>query len=536
MNTPDTYYYRNNFFELINNVFTRYSTLLDDAEQAWYHQLSNVDFYDQCLYVRLLSRKTTGVRVDKLSYIELPDIQVSIQRLFDAGLVLFDSDLDDQEWLGFLTLPELKKQISHPLDIKPKKRQEWLNAVLDAGDLASIRIQFPTIRIPSIAHQFMTRFCYMFFGNRHQSLTDFILSDLGIRNYPQWPPLSRYFKTRAQVDAHLSLADTFRLLDESERALTVTELTDLLEHRNEAEDPIYRRRQSRLQYKIARQIERLGALEQAYQLYPKDIELAQQRRVRIAVKLNSLQEAELLFDDLTLRTDSDSCVDFVRRFKPTFEKAMGRHSQRIKPYQPNEAKQTIRRRDGSVEAATIEYFKECGATAFFVENRLINTLFSCVLWPAICADVPGAFFNPFQTGPSDLFSSSFAEVRADLIENRWQELDSTEDWRNIILQTYADIGNLNVFGLYGHSLADGIFAKWLNSLTYPQIKGLIDYLLADLSSRRKGQPDLIVFDGNETFFVEVKGPGDQLQDHQRLWFQTFEQLGVAAKVMWIEYE
>ena len=52
---------------------------------------------------------------------------------------------------------------------------------------------------------------------------------------------------------------------------------------------------------------------------------------------------------------------------------------------------------------------------------------------------------------------------------------------------------------------------------------------------RKGLPDLIRFFPSQRRFelVEVKGPGDALQPHQRQWLRYFDQHGIPNRVCWI---
>ncbi|MEP4523039.1 MAG: VRR-NUC domain-containing protein, partial [Alloalcanivorax venustensis] len=48
-------------------------------------------------------------------------------------------------------------------------------------------------------------------------------------------------------------------------------------------------------------------------------------------------------------------------------------------------------------------------------------------------------------------------------------------------------------------------------------------LLADIAANRAGLPDLIQFWPAQRCYrmVEVKGPGDRLQDNQRRWLEFF---------------
>ena len=64
-------------------------------------------------------------------------------------------------------------------------------------------------------------------------------------------------------------------------------------------------------------------------------------------------------------------------------------------------------------------------------------------------------------------------------------------------------------------------------------------MLVDLRANRTGMPDLIQFWPDEKRYrmIEVKGPGDRLQDNQRRWIAFCHQHGMpvdVCHVQWLE--
>ncbi|TON43064.1 hypothetical protein CGH58_05835, partial [Vibrio parahaemolyticus] len=57
--------------------------------------------------------------------------------------------------------------------------------------------------------------------------------------------------------------------------------------------------------------------------------------------------------------------------------------------------------------------------------------------------------------------------------------------------------------------------------------------LSDLKLYRNGMPDLIAFRDNEFEWIEVKGPGDKLQDNQWRWIKEFARLNVPFVVCYV---
>ena len=66
--------------------------------------------------------------------------------------------------------------------------------------------------------------------------------------------------------------------------------------------------------------------------------------------------------------------------------------------------------------------------------------------------------------------------------------------------------------------------------------------MADLRIHRSGFPDLIRFapghpEPDQRYeMIEVKGPGDRLQDHQIRWLHFFAGQGIAASVCYLRWQ
>lgn len=62
---------------------------------------------------------------------------------------------------------------------------------------------------------------------------------------------------------------------------------------------------------------------------------------------------------------------------------------------------------------------------------------------------------------------------------------------------------------------------------------LFSVQLRDLKLYRNGMPDLIAFKGDQFEWIEVKGPGDKLQDNQWRWNKEFNRLKVPFSVCYV---
>jgi len=172
----------------------------------------------------------------------------------------------------------------------------------------------------------------------------------------------------------------------------------------------------------------------------------------------------------------------------------------------------------------------------YVENALINSLFGLLCWPAVFAPLPGAFFHPFQRGPADLDAPDFHERRKALFTDCLAQLD-TSAYRDVILRRYAEKSGVQSPFVFWGALSDTLLAQALDCLPAAHLKLYFARLLRDVKTNRSGLPDLIRFWPAERRYelVEVKGPGDKLQDNQIRWLQYCVSHGMPVRVCHVSW-
>jgi hypothetical protein len=166
------------------------------------------------------------------------------------------------------------------------------------------------------------------------------------------------------------------------------------------------------------------------------------------------------------------------------------------------------------------------------ENSLLKTLTGLIYWEAIFSPQPGAFTNPFQVAPHDLYEPDFVSLRAQEIAGIESRIGSNADLATHLQKiSHAKQGIANPLVSWG-LLQTISLEQWLEALPGDWIRALSHFLIRNLKDYRKGFPDLFVSHPDGTAeFVEVKGPGDQLQPQQRAWFETFHGLDIRARVI-----
>jgi hypothetical protein len=189
-----------------------------------------------------------------------------------------------------------------------------------------------------------------------------------------------------------------------------------------------------------------------------------------------------------------------------------------------------------VELVVSEHLTTPQAPVLYVENTLFNSLFGLLCWDAIFAPIPGAFFHAFHSAPADLLDADFQQRRAALFSACFARLDNG-DYRAAILNTFErKSGIQSPFVAWG-LLTRELLELALDCLPTLHLRRCFERLLGDLRSNRSGLPDLIQFWPEQRRYrlIEVKGPGDRLQDNQLRWLNFCVEQDIpvcVCKVTW----
>ena len=190
----------------------------------------------------------------------------------------------------------------------------------------------------------------------------------------------------------------------------------------------------------------------------------------------------------------------------------------------------------TVEHAVVAHLHAEDAPTFYVENTLINALFGLLCWDALFAPLPGAFFHPFQFAPADLASPHFHRRRKDLFEVALAELESGS-YADTIRQRHAQkYGTQSSFVAWS-VITPELLHIALSCLPATHLRLWFTRMLCDITTNRSGLPDLIQFWPAEQRYrmVEVKGPGDRLQDNQTRWLHYCVEHGIPVAVCYVTW-
>lgn len=549
-NTPDLAadYYLTNFQFLVDWVLQRYADLLSADELhfiACFQQLSRTS---QCLLVRLSSRKGPLFRRDKLHYAEIDSIEQAAAKLIAAGLISDNALLSIDELANVLTKAELFSLFKEHLPGAKQSRKEELIAQLSAQFSGSKTWQDWTgNQFGAIYHldnqAIISNLLLLFFGNTYQDLTEFVLQDLGLYRYENYTidHQHRIFKDRAELEQYQQLS---QLRDELQLAAEVEQLASIancipaqLNHAG------LQRRRARLCNQLAYELERANEHTLALQLYCQShLPPARERRIRLLEKQGDINGAWQLLGEVLNSPCDEHELQVAQRMAPRLAKKVGEtiakqtrtpviEQQLILTPLVDENNQLLR-----VEEVVRQFVHTDESPCFYVENLLLTGLFGLWLWPEMFRGIDGAFANPFQAAPLDLYQENFVSNRPG-IEQLWQLLDSNQH-HDHIRKFWRDKNGMTNHFVNWQFLEQKLLDLALQTIPATHLKAIFKRLLFDIKSNRSGLPDLIQFfpSSNNYRMIEVKGPGDRIQDNQQRWLDYFAANLIPAEVWYVNWQ
>ena len=538
-------YYRDNFEQLCATVREQYEDLLQQREMDFYDRYQSLDTSARCLYIRLVSRRGPLFRREQLSYPELGDLETVIPQLVANGLLQRVESPDPELLLQILRKDELLQIYSSQLEGRKTRRKADLQAHLmvtlepDQLVLAWRDSTDPDCYLLEVDYRDCVElFQLLFFGNRRQNLTEFVLSELGVVRYWDYSLDREYrlFKNRQQIDDYLLLGELREQYDEAvendDPEAVLAAVDPLLVQEDCA---LLLPRRDRLRNRVARQLERYAQWQQALTLYRSSQEHpARERQVRILQGMKRYEAALALCEAMAAEPWCEEERDFLRRQIPLLQKKLGRSCEAVDKDQFLEERLLLPRTE-NVEQAAAEHYAGSWGHACYVENTLVNGAFGLALWEQIFLPLPGAFVNPFQSAPLDASSPDFYHRRRAAIDLRLQELANGDLETELLgaYDRYLEISNRWVNWRY---LPRDLLRQALRLIPTAHWLGMWQRILFDPRANRSGFPDLLVLDAERGYcFIEIKGPGDQLQLNQKRWLRFFQQQGIPAKVAWVQW-
>ena len=533
-----TGYYLDNFQYLLNFVREHYDDLFNEAEREFIQAFDNLSLDAKRLYVRLIGRKGPYFRVDKLCYDEITCIPTAIEQLAETGLIQANPCTDVISLLSNVTRAELH---AHFPDLDRSARKEALClALASVHDPVSLQAQLGIDLIEPLQRDVVQIFKLLFFGNLYQDFTDFVLRDLGVSPFEAYDldKTARYFDDRDTLEGMLR---AYALSDLSDELLVENDPIAIQAWANnvllpiQTDDPTLLGRYSKTFNRVARQLERIGAGQLALALYARSSRPpARERSARLLAKAARHIDALDICEQIARQPETEAEYEFAHKF--SLKLCKGKPipdwvAPATKDSFPIEQITTTAIPGERVEMVAQQYYEGTGEHCYYVENSLLPGLFGLYFWDVIFAPVKGVFFNPLQRGPSDLFGPLFHDRRQELIDQRLNRMGDGDYFSETVLATFEQKQGIANYFVNWQRMTGTLLELALEQIPQQHLVLIFKRLLRDLRHNCNGLPDLVTFSETGYCMIEIKGPGDTLQDNQKRWLRFFHQHDMPARVV-----
>jgi hypothetical protein len=482
-----------------------------------------------------------------MNYPEIGCPVAAAQDLLPTGWIVLDPTLHIDELFELLVKPEILDAFALTAPLKSARKPDQLEALRERhAEPRPFSRWHPGCAdtvFAIVVKPLCDRLRLLFFGNLHQDWTEFVLSDLGLFRYEQveFSDASRGFRSRQDIEHYLQLHACRERFDALEPG--AAELREILREvpRHSFGNDWLDSRREKLLFRIGQQLEKDKDWEAAHAVYAEcRFPGARSRAMRVLEKDEKFDQAYALFCVAEQAPESEAERQHLLRIGPRLARKLGHgktKARRITPAARLDLNLPVPGGEWRVEGVVLDHLHRDEAPVYYVENTLANTLFGLLCWPAVFAAIPGAFFHPFHRGPADLYSPDFHQRRAREFEACLARLDDGSHV-DAILATWEEKAGIQSPFVAWDWLDRGIIELALDCIPAAHLKLWCRRILQDVKDNRTGFPDLIQFFPAERRYdmIEVKGPGDRLQDNQLRWIDYCNEHGMPVTVCYLQWQ
>ncbi|WP_420154210.1 VRR-NUC domain-containing protein [Siphonobacter sp.] len=543
-------YYLEYFRYLIEFVRRFYLELLTDDEREFLHDFDHLSEDAQCLFIRFTNRRVAFFRVRKLNYPEIEywgEALLELERKgFVAPLSVYHQNragevldiFNKTEVLSFAK--QLTLDTKGKASLKKEELSDWLLESAPFDDLSVlIGASEPVVKVNYEAQTMLFKF--LFFGNRHADMSEFVVRDLGHLRFERFDEdrFVPHFTTRQEVEDRLKVslaAEDFQLMKAAETdplAINIWFLDWYENHTPLAE--IAQPSLDRLILKLAGYMERQKKLEEALVLFRlTNVPPSRERQVRLLLKLKDTEAATALVEEIMVNPynaeEQFFAIDFQNQQAAQGQKKRARKSttEWLLKSESVTIDLTWRYR---VEEGVAEHFRQQGKHAVHTENFLFDGLFGLLFWDIIFDAGSSAIHHPLQRSPSDIYKPTFFEKRRPALMERLELIENTADTLTFLEGMFEEkYGIVNPLVVWFPELLNLIRAA-IEKIPTHLLQRLLIEMATNVREHTRGFPDLFVWDENGYDFIEVKSPTDHLSPQQLYWLRFFETIGLRSKVL-----
>lgn len=547
-----TFYYWDYFGFILNFIQKHYLSILSSEELQFLQIFQSISFESQCLLIRLGSRKPIWFHQEKIKYPELKAINEAFNQLFNEHLIRNVSNVSISDLLNILDeltkeeLFQLSKSIQSEKPLPKFSQRELFIDLIQSHKPEFVLQQVQSLYPDLITLNYRTEFDFfqfLFFGSKSRDLTDFVVKDLGFRQFFEIKEdeLIPYFTSREVAVEKWKISNWNEAFYEGTKSNFEPyfwiqswkyEVLPLLPTLSDLSLGSF----ERSVYQLGRILERNSYPEEALEIYEFGLgSKSLERRIRILTKLKRSQEAmqwaKVGLELFHHPNDRHFYLDYLAKIQP--EKTIKQVTQKLKNAEIIEMKQDL---SLSVEQQVVNYYLERGYHAVFTENTLWKNLMGLLTWEIIFNAEHNQFSHPFQYAPTQFRLEGFGLENLSHFHQKLELLaDHTRLWDHFewIKQNHEGVLNPLIDWQY---LDFDLIRVFIEKVSTKSLSSVLEQLWVNIASHSKGFPDLMVWNDDELFFVEVKSPNDHLSPIQFFWDEVLNSVGIVSKINRIKWK
>ncbi len=546
-------YYLDYFESLLGFVEEKCGALLSRKEKVFYRKFRALSEPARCLFVRLTNRRGAYFRTSKLQYVEVPDLEATLdelvgQKFFSDVAPRHAAELSDilcvfpkADLLNFFRQLDADWTKGVRSLKKPELVEQAVSHFNGKQLIRCIRAHERVVRVNFERELEMLRFLY--FGDIHGDMTQFVVRDLGLIKTETYDEgkLQAYFKTRREAEDKLLISKAYHnfkvLRDEQEapaEAIYAWFADQDLQRTQFCEPawPLFDKLSLRLGKLLEQQKHPKFALR-VYQLT--HLAPARERCVRLMHKLGLKDDALCLCDAMLESPQNAEERYFAQDFQDRINKK--KRTKRTTDFLKNSDAIAL---DSDVrhyvEGEVLEYFHDLGYEGVHTENYLWRSFFGLLFWDIIFDQDCEALHHPMQITPTDFYTPTFLRKRKPQLLARLEVLRHADRFYNIIQHHYETKVGISNPMVGWHDSILPLVAECYHRLTPEQIGCTLLEMAHNLRENTRGFPDLFVWNQTSYRFIEVKSPNDHLSAQQLHWLHFFRKQGVAAEVIRVRWK
>ena len=529
-------YYLDQFTKILGVVERLYSKIWDAALENFVRDFQSLSQDAQLLYLRMANRKKKFFSEADFRYPEIlrpQEAASELKRRRDFLSAPAENDLD--EILKSLSraelLEELQSSKGHSLKRSQNLSKEKLIQAFSEVSLfaheQNLGLRLDRFFKPSRIEEL--RFVYfLYFDSAEEDMKRMTLRSLRpSRRKPRAEAAQGRFEEMASARSEFFYLWLLKDLEEgkSNHLLDAASWPEALNERSRLD-------RARALVFVGRDLERGGEPKRAQEIYSlSELWPASERYVRLIFKRGDRDGAKARLEKIMAESSDPAELSFARDFYARkFQKQ--RRAKTTDELKNAELLEIGDEFTGCVEKGVAAHYRDLGLECYRTENRLFRMLFELSFWKFIHTQEQSSYA---RLAPSLRAGNLGSATKADLSEHLETFASPKEFLRGLVEVALANWGDSRA-SFKWKSIGIEILSKFLLSTDLAAVKTTVLSMAENFEQRSSGFPDLMIIEGGQARFLEVKAPGDQLGRNQMSNLELLRSAGLRAELLRVEWK